>query len=92
MAVPVGGVYGAILAIIKRPLTRFPGGYWVGGAVFGLIWIPLVGYITAPLMHTDPVLFQLPISRFLAESVGNGVWGLGTAFLLRFPKRFVPLT
>lgn len=78
-----GGVWGMPLALLARSLTH-SAARWLFALVFGAILPTLVAwYVVIPLKggHFEPSLATAWIGLTL-----NGVWGLGTELLLRWPR------
>jgi hypothetical protein len=77
-----GGVWGIIFALVQK---RFPGGggYWSRAFVFGAVLPTLVALLVVLPLKGLPLgggwHWQLLLTAFLI----NGVWGIGTAVLIR---------
>ncbi|MGI8724405.1 MAG: hypothetical protein ACR2J1_03400 [Methyloceanibacter sp.] len=74
-----GGLWGAVLAVILGQLTG--AAYWGSWIVVGAFALTIVAfYVVAPLKgEAIPALWP----RFVAGLMLNGVWGFGTALILR---------
>ena len=74
-----GGLWGAVLAVILGQLTG--AAYWGSWIVVGAFALTIVAfYVVAPLKgDAIPALWP----RFVAGLMLNGVWGSGTALILR---------
>lgn len=80
-----GGVWGMALASVA---PRFPRGrrYWVAAFVFGALTPTLVGWFVVNPIKGRPVGPLTPL-RVAAVFLVNGIWGVGTALVLRFLSR-----
>lgn len=79
-----GGVWGVVLL---WPLRRRTGAaYWLGWLVLGAIGPSAVALgVVFPLKGQSVALAIVPVALLL-----NGIWGLGTALLLRAGQRLAP--
>ncbi len=74
-----GGVWGAVLAPL---LDRLRGkAYWAAWVLTGAVALTLTGMYVVSAIKGEPIPPFWP--RFFYAVLANGVWGLGTAFLLR---------
>jgi hypothetical protein len=76
-----GGVWGILYGWVEN---KFPSGamYWIAAAVFGALGPTLVGRIVVAPIKGQPI--DLNMVGLLRGFLINGVWGLGTAALLRW--------
>ena len=77
-----GGVWGIVFALIHR---RFPhdGRYWTTSFAFGAVFPTLVALLIVLPLKGRPIGGGWHWQLLLTAFVINGVWGLGTAALLR---------
>jgi hypothetical protein len=74
-----GGVWGAALALL---IGRLQGGaYWASWILIGAVALSLVAFYVVPPIKGQPIPALWP--RFAAALALNGVWGFGTALLLK---------
>ena len=77
-----GGIWGIIFALVQNRLPG-GGGYWLRAFVFGAVFPSLVALLVVLPLKGLPLgggwHWQLLLTAFLI----NGVWGIGTALLIR---------
>lgn len=74
-----GGLWGAVLAVI---LGQFTGAaYWGSWIVVGAFALTLVAFYVVPPLKGEAIPALWP--RFAAGLALNGVWGFGSALILR---------
>jgi hypothetical protein len=77
-----GGVWGIIFVLAEGAIARSPGGYWVGGVIFGAVFPTGFSWLAvAPLKHL-PLGYGFHFPGVLVGPIVNGLWGLGTAMFL----------
>jgi hypothetical protein len=77
-----GGVWGILFVLIERWLARFPGGYWVGAAVFGAIAPTLVLMFVVFPLKGRPLGGGFAPNLIATFLIVHALWGLGTAMFL----------
>lgn len=78
-----GGVWGAALAPLLLDLQGRL--YWIAWIVIGASATSLVALFVVPLIKGAPIPALWP--RLLVALLVNGVWGFGTALLLKLTRR-----
>ena len=74
-----GGLWGAVFALAFRRLSG--AAYWASFILVGAVALTLVAFFVVPPIKGEPIPELWP--RFLAALLLNGMWGFGTALLLR---------
>lgn len=68
--------------LAERAITRCPGGYWVGAALFGAIVPTLVFWFVVVPLKGQPLGYGFQVPRVFVALIVDGLWGLGTAVFL----------
>jgi hypothetical protein len=79
-----GGLWAIALSIVLRRLSG--PSYWLAALLFGSLVLTAVAWFVVRPLEGRPLLWQ-PARVAVGLSV-NGVWGIGTAILLRLFQRF----
>ena len=77
-----GGLWGVVFITVEPWLNRAPGGAWVGGILFGLVFPTLVtSFVVMPLKGM-PAGDGFRFPGLLVSPVVNTLWVIGTALFL----------
>ncbi|WP_088348225.1 MULTISPECIES: hypothetical protein [Rhodomicrobium] len=76
------GVWGIVFAFVQ---TGFPRGaaYWLWSFLFGAIFPSLIAFTLVPWLKDLPLLADGNITRLVAGTLLNGIWGFGAALIYR---------
>ena len=77
-----GGIWGIIFALVQRGFAE-GGGYWLRAFVFGAVLPTLVALLVVMPLKGLPPSSGWPWQLLLTAVLINGVWGIGTAVLIR---------
>jgi hypothetical protein len=77
-----GGVWGIAFVLAEGAITRCPGGYWVGAALFGAIVPTLVFWFVVVPLKGQPLSYGFQVPRVFVALIVDGLWGTGTAVFL----------
>ena len=84
-----GGIWAIPLAQILGRL-RSPAGYWLVALLFGAIGPSILNWLVVMPLKGMPMGGGWHLSGILTALIINGVWGLGTALILRWASTHRP--
>ncbi len=82
-----GGVWGVVFVGVYRFFPR-GGGYWLSAFAFGALALSLVAWLVVLPLKGQPAGGGWEGTAMLTALMINGMWGLGTALLLRVLDRW----
>ena len=82
-----GGVWGIVWALLADRMSRsWP--LWLAGLIFGALAPTLVGWFVVAPIKGQPVANGFNLARMWIGPLVNGLWGLGTALIYDFIRRW----
>lgn len=80
-----GGIWGVALAIALTWTRSF--NYWLSALIFGALFPSLVNWFLVQPLKGEPVGGGWAFPGVVTSLIINGIWGLGTALLIRLLSR-----
>jgi hypothetical protein len=77
-----GGVWGVVFVVVEPWLDRVPGGPWVGGIMFGMIFPTLVTWFVVLPLKGFAVADGFAFPGILVSPIVNTLWVIGAALFL----------